>query len=327
LQVLSRFLTGQLLSLAKAAGRELSEEALNGDLRAAILPAARIDPQAWMEIESMARSAELAAEDLLLIHGYSDLLSHYGCHGSPGQSTLASLPAQRNDSGQPRLVFAWHLDPAMMPYVTLVRRAPTHGPASLALTLAGLHHVAGLSEAGIACASNALVVNDGGGDLLTTHLVASLLNIPVLDDGLSRCQAAPRRGGRAIHGLAATGQRFSVELSGKRTAQLPDPRPDAPRIHTNHAVSDTIRARIGHEDPTSRVRLGAVAGRAVSATRATPPGIAAWFGLGGGEPDREAARSAGAAPDTTVLVIAEPEGKTLRLRRGGTAVQLESMTL
>ncbi|GDY13474.1 hypothetical protein LBMAG53_23520 [Planctomycetota bacterium] len=327
LQVLSQFLAGQLLSLTKACGRDLTAEDLRSDLRAAMLPAARIDPQAWMEIESMARSAELPAEDLLLIHGYSDLISHYGCHGSPGQSTLASLPAQRNDSGHTRLAFAWHLDPALMPYVTLVRRVPTHGPANLSLTLAGLHHVAGMSEAGIACASNALVVEDGGGDLLTTHLVASVLNIPVLDDGLSRCQAAPRRGGRAIHGLAASGQRFSVELSGRRTVQLPDPRPDAPRIHTNHAVSDTIRALIAHEEPTSRPRLAAVAGRAVSATRTTNLGIAAWFGLGGAEPDREAARASGAAPDSTVLLIAEPASKTLHLRRGGTAVQLESVGL
>ena len=39
------------------------------------------------ELESMAAAAGLPAEDLLLVHGYGDLLSRFGCQVPPTRST------------------------------------------------------------------------------------------------------------------------------------------------------------------------------------------------------------------------------------------------
>ncbi len=327
LQVLSQYLSEQLISMVQGNGGTLDADRLRADLRTAITPAARIDPQTWMEIESMARACGLPPEDLLLVHGYTDLLSHYGATALPGASTFVALPGSRCDQGRPRVALAWHLDPSLLPYVTLVRRVPAHGPASLALTLAGLHPVAGLSEAGVACASNELIVRDSGGDLFTTHLVSATLTAPTYDDALERCQAAPRRGGRAIHLMATDGRRTSLELSGRRTARLTDAREDAPRVHTNHALDHQIKEMVAAEDPCTRPRLSNVAARAVATPRASLAGIAALLGLGGSPEDKAAARDLGAAPDTTVVLIAEPGSKQVHIRRGGAAPTLEMVGL
>jgi hypothetical protein len=310
LHMLSQYLLEQILALPSTGGA-----------------AARIGPQAWMEIESMARGADLPINDLMIIHGCADIFAGQGSGILPGASTYAGLPAERSDSGRGRAALGWHLDPALAPYATLVRRVPAHGPASLTLTLAGLHPVAGLSEAGVAVASNALGAVDGGGDLLTTQIVAACLAAPSFEDCVERCQAVPRRGGRAMHLLGADGRRATVEMSGKQTARLTDPRPDAPRIHTDHAIDPAVRDMAPGRDPRSRDRLGSVASRALGTTHATPAGIAAWLGLAGNDDEQQASRQVGAPPESTVVFIAEPAGKQVWVKRGGGGHALDAVGL
>jgi hypothetical protein len=329
LHVLSQYLLEQLAAGLQAAGRgRLDRDDLRKALKPSIDATTRLEPAVWMELESMARAADLPPEDLLLIHGHADLCGWLGSEQAFSRSTFVALNAVHTDHGLPRLVQAWHLDPTLLPYVTLVRRIPTHGPASLTLTLAGLAPIAGMNEAGLAVAANEMRVSDGTAGHLTPHLVASALTAPSREDAEERMQAGPRHGGAAIHLVAASGQRASYELSGRLAVRLPDPWNQAPRVHCNAPMADEILQVGGaHLDGTSRQRLERIAALAVEARDCTPGDVARWFRLGR-DPSREASSlTDGSSPDSTVLIIADPSGKTLHLVRGGSPAGLESLSL
>ncbi len=331
LQVLAQYLKEQLACAIIDADPSRASDDLSAHLKKLVVPLARTDPSAWMEIESIARTTGIPEEDLLLIHGWGDLLSHYMCQVPPMRSSWVSLAAKHTDSGMSRAIYAWHLDAALFPYITLVRRMPAHGPASISLTLAGLHPVAGMSEAGIAVGANELRVSDGTEGHFTAHLLASALNAPSFDDALQRIQMGPRHGGGALHLLSGTGERASVELSGQTTARLQDHVNDSPRVHTNHALDGEVMrwvARTG--DPMSKDRLAYLAGRVVDARSCDPVFIASWFGMmktieapnDGFRQPSELLSSA-----TTVLLIMDPGRKSMHLKRGGTPARMESIQL
>ena len=224
LQVLAQYMLEQLAVGLSGEGRSrMGREDVRKALKPSLDAATRLEPAVWMEIESMARSADMPAEDLLLIYGYSDLVGFFRSGQTTSRSTFISLNAVHTDHGLPRMALAWHLDPALLPYVTLIRRLPAHGPGSLTLTLAGLQPVAGISEAGLAVATNELRVEDGAPGHLTPNLVAAAMTAPSRADAESRMQSGPRHGGACVHLLDAQGERASYELSGQHTIRLPDP--------------------------------------------------------------------------------------------------------
>jgi hypothetical protein len=331
LQVLAQYLKEQLSSAISDADPSRASDDLGSHLRTLAVPLARTAPSTWMEIESIARSTGVSEEDLLLIHGWGDLLSHYSCQVPPMRSSYVSLTANHTDTGMARAVFGWHLDPILFPYLTLVRRMPSHGPASVCLTLAGLHPVAGMSEAGIAVAANELRVVDGTEGHFTAHLLAAALNAPHFDDAKSRIQQGPRHGGGAIHLLGPQGERATVELSGQTTAILRDQVLTSPRAHTNHALDSEVMRWTGRQgDGTSKDRLAYFASRAISAEGCDPHSIAGWFGLGrtiagGGEIPHPGVD--GLDPETTVLLQMDPGRKVMHVKRGGSPARIESISL
>jgi isopenicillin-N N-acyltransferase-like protein len=332
LQVLAQYLKEQMASAIVNTDRASTAENLSSHLKKLVVPMARTEPSTWMEIESIARTTGIPEEDLLLIHGWGDLLSHYMCQVPPMRSTWISLTGSHTDTGMARAVFAWHLDPILFPYITLVRRMPAHGPASVSLTLAGLHPVAGMSEAGVAVGTNEMRISDGTEGHFTAHLLASALNAPTFDDALKRIQMGPRHGGGALHLLSAADERATVELSGQTTARLQDPLPTCPRVHTNHALDHEVMRWLSlTNDPLSQDRLAFVAARVVNARSADPHTVSTWFGMMKTiETYKEDSRQPPPdllSPDTTVLLIMDPCKKTMHLKRGGIPARMESIQL
>jgi hypothetical protein len=328
LQVLTQYLIEQLAA-GLPGGSRLSRDDVRKALRPSLDASRRLEPSVWMELESMAHAAELPPEDLLLVHGYCDMLGFLRSAQPIMRSTYVALNAVHTDHGLPRMALAWHLDPALLPYVTLIRRIPAHGPASIALTLAGLHPVAGMSEAGVAVAANELRVEDGAPGHLTPHLVAACLTAPSRADAEQRVLASPRQGGACIHLLDAAGERATYELSGQQALRLPDPWPQSPRVHCNQAVSDEVLAVSGRPvEISSKSRLERIASLAVDARACTPTEIAGWFRLvPSSEPPAPVDPQANLAPESTVLLMCDPGQHTIHLVRGGTSQGVGSATL
>jgi hypothetical protein len=331
LQVLAQYLLEQLVvGLSGQGRRRIDREDVRAALRPSLDAAMQLEPAVGMELESMAHAADLPPEDLLLIHGYGDLVGFFGGENVSTRSTFVSLNAEHTDQGLPRLVLAWHLDPALLPYVTLVRRLPAHGPGSLTLTLAGLHPVAGLSEAGLAVAVNELRVEDGAPGHLTPNLVAAALIAPSRGDAERRIQAGPRHGGACLHLLDAEGERVSFELSGQHAVRLPDPWLQSPRVHCNQPLSEEVLlvgAKTG--ELTSKSRLKRIAALAVEARACSPSELAQWFRLSrrSSDGDPGTAKVDGITPDSTVLMICDPAQKTAYVQRGGSAQGMGSASL
>ncbi len=333
LQVLAQYLLEQLASGLSSEGRSrLGRDDVRKALKPSLEVTQRLEPAVWMELESMAHAADLPPEDLLLIHGYGDLIGFFKSGQTTTRSTFTSLNAVHTDHGLPRMVLAWHLDPALLPYVHLVRRLPAHGPGSLTLTLAGLQPVAVLSEAGLAVACNELRVDDGAPGHLTPHLIAASLTAPSMADAESRITAGPRHGGAAIHMLNNEGERASYELSGQHAVRLPDPWPQSPRVHCNQALSEEVRLVASrHDEPTSKARLERVAALAIEARSCNPAELAGWFRMtprsnaAGGDPGT--AKIDGSSADSTVLMICDPAQKTVHIQRGGSSQGMGSASL
>jgi hypothetical protein len=332
LQVLAQYLLEQLAAGLSSEGRNrLGRDDIRKALKPSLEAATRLEPAVWMELESMAFAADLPPEDLLLIHGYGDLVGFFKSGQTTTRSTFASLNAVHTDHGLPRMVLAWHLDPALLPYVHLVRRLPAHGPGSLTLTLAGLQPVAGLSEAGLAVACNELRIDDGAPGHLTPTMIAAAMTAPSQADAISRVQAGPRHGGACIHLLNAEGERASFELSGQRIVRLPDPWPQSPRVHCNQPLADEIRLVASrYDEPTSRSRLERIAAMAIEARSCTPAELLSWFRM---NPRSHTTGEVGTAkidgitPDSTVLMICDPAQRTVHIQRGGNAQGIGSASL
>jgi Acyl-coenzyme A:6-aminopenicillanic acid acyl-transferase len=328
LQVLSQYLADQLCTHARPGGHNLTPKKLRELLEPSIPHLQRCDPSLWMELDAMARSSELPVADLLLIHGYGDLLSYLGCQVAPQASTFVAIDSTHTQDGGALMALCWYLDPALFPYLTLLRRIPTHGPATLCLTLAGLGPVAGLSEAGIAVAFNEIRVRDGVSGNFSCHQVSSMLSSPGFDDAQRRAQSGPRHGGGALHGLSGKGERFTVEFSGQQVVRLSDPLPNAPRVHTNHPLSETLIPLAGTIDNTSKMRLEQIAGQVVAVNGVTPTAMAKWFGF-----DQETGSTkkieadSERVPISLVLVVLDPHGREMHIRRSGLPSSLETIKL
>jgi len=328
LQVLSQYLAEQLCTHARPGGHNLTPKKLRDLIEPAIAHLQRWDPSLWMELDAIAHASELPVADLLLIHGYGDLLSYLGCQVVPQASTFVAIDSTHTQSGGALMALCWYLDPALFPYLTLLRRIPTHGPATLCLTLAGLGPVAGLSEAGIAVACNEIRVRDGVPGNFTCHQLASMLSSPGLDDAQRRAQSGPRHGGGALHGLSGKGDRFTFEVTGQQTVRLSDPMPNAPRVHTNHPLSEVLIPAAGSIDNTSKMRLEQIASQVVAVNGVTPIVMEKWFGF---DQDTLTSRKIEAdserVPISLVLMVLDPQARELHIRRSGLPSSLETIKL
>jgi hypothetical protein len=127
----------------------------------------------------------------------------------------------------------------------------------------------------------------------------------------------PRFGGGAVHALTSDGRRCSVEISGLVTAQLGDPDPSMPRVHTNHPISDEVLPCVTLVDDNSRERLGRLARSAVANKAVVLHAIAEWFGIDDSpvDDDLDDLLPQG-IPDAGVLTVMDPASRRMWVRTG-----------
>lgn len=214
------------------------------------------EPASWMELHSIADYCELDVEFLLAVDAFNDLANRFHREQAFFTSNVLCLHSTHSVLGTPLLIMSWEVPPYLLPHVLLIRRIPAHGPATLSLTLGGLHTVAGLSAAGIAVASNDLrdaIVETNG--LASTALPQLALHAATYEDALAKIGRGRIHGARAIHLLGPGGKRSSLEISGEEHFQLPDPFPTTARVHTNHRLHLGAPADVSRPVRHSRERL------------------------------------------------------------------------
>ena len=286
---------------------------LLSELKPSLQAIGQVEPKLMMEIEGLTKTSGLRAEELVLINAVNDLCSRYDCERPLAQSQTITLSQQQTENSCPLQVLLWHVDTNLLPFISIIRRVPDNAPSTLTIGLAGLHSIAGISENGICATSNELLVNDGQADgIPTCSQLSSTLWSPCLEDAVARLKQAPRLGGRAFHILYKDNSRATVEASGTAHGVLPDPIPQAPRVHSNHAVDANVSSHvIGSEQALSdsRKNLGYIAKCARTSTSVRAASVTRWF-----HPDRTPA-TVPSHLGINVLTVLDPFNKEFHIQK------------
>ncbi len=299
-------------------------------------------PSLWSEIKAMATAAEVDPIYLLAVNAFNDLLDIHNSAEALFESNVISLAARQTEDNRALLGFDWNIPPYLIPHLTLVRRIPSNGPATLSLGLAGLHTIAGLNGAGVAISSNDLRFATGGTPAMSsTSLIHSALSTITWEESVHTIQQTACLGSRAFHLLNKDNQRISFEKSGAFTAVIPDTIEHAPRIHTNHRlvtnpIDNTAPLSKGldlkqNNHPAvrhSQVRLKRLAGHVRKARACNPQIMNSWFESTHTENTSGRFRSkAFMEPVAACVAVLEPRSNTIWCHAGASPRDLENVSI
>ncbi|MFW5829831.1 MAG: hypothetical protein ACOCXA_06175 [Planctomycetota bacterium] len=290
-----------------------------------------LDPAQWMELESLAESCKVNILFLLAITAFNDLVKHFQPELSFFASNTAVVPPNRNHDEASLIACDWSVPPYLLPHIMLIRRVPSHGPASLTLSLGGLHSVAGINAAGLAVSSDDLYdsIGDGAG-LPTPCMLLSALGANNLPEARARCESGRLFGGRAFHLTNADGERVSIERHAEQATCLRDPSIAAPRIHTNHRLSGhAAPGNLERQVARSSQRLQQLAALALkSNVTTTLQEIDNWFATGIDlDSNRSSRSSMRERPVTGAVVILDPMNACIHCRGSGAGRSLKNVAL
>ena len=100
IQLLAQYLAEQLAGSARGNSVLRTPRDIRETIRPHIATVGALDPSLAMEMEAMAAAAEVTIEDLLIIQGYTDLLSTCGSLAPATPSTFVSCTAEQTQTGK-----------------------------------------------------------------------------------------------------------------------------------------------------------------------------------------------------------------------------------
>jgi hypothetical protein len=212
-------------------------------------------PEIYAESTNVALAAGIDYWRLIVAGGYSDVEDRVAvrCGARSAVSECTLLPA-RSESGAALLAGTWDSHASAGEALVLVRREPSNGPATLALSTAGWPMQQGVTSNGLAFAIANLV---GRRSQPGISYIAALPEITIA----STAAAAADRAGRLILCSARFfaicdrhGDYVGIETDGREywLSELPD-------VHTNHFVfPDTHYVEGRDSDASERRRQAAV---------------------------------------------------------------------
>lgn len=182
------------------------------------LPIARTyDPRGYAEFAGIAQGADLTEAQLFVMQGLTDLrdVLAFGDETPADGEGCSSmiLPPHRTRSGRQLLAQNWDLETYNMAYITLVRRTPDVGPATVSLTLTGCLTLIGLSAAGLAVGNTNLRTSDGHRGVQYLHVLHRAINETDFDAALAAIRDAPRLSGHYYYIGGPHGQAAGLECS------------------------------------------------------------------------------------------------------------------
>ena len=237
----------------------------------------RRDPSAHMELTSLAETAEISLDRIIGAHCFGALLAFSDKRTQQFESAMLNLPSGQTENNCPLTGFIWRIPAFLSPHVTLVSRTPNHGPATLTLTINGLHCSAGLSEARYAIVINELVNqakrHHGLADAAAIMLA---LSSPSYADAVQVINGKPLLAPRAFTLSDYTQQRHTYESAEGKCHLLPDRDPQSARIHTNHALHVDLQDLPTASGSVKRLQYLA---RSIHGhtTQITPQEMASWL--------------------------------------------------
>ena len=271
-------------------GRALNEARLLA-VAARCLPLVRDHhPEGFEELSGIAEGADMDLARIWAMNALTDLRDYaayaedLGAPSAPeGEGCTAIVVGSgRSATGGCLAGQTWDLSTDNLPFVCLVRRRPSHGPATVCLTTVGCLSLIGVNEAGVAV---------GTTNLRTTDVQLGVGYLDVIHRALSQdCRAAATRAVREATRMAAhffwvvdAAGAVAIEGSG-RAALEATVAPEEVYVHANHALTAPVRAveAAGTPMASSHHRQARAEVLTRAAPRTTPEALRAMLGDGEG---------------------------------------------
>lgn len=240
-------------------GRTIDEAWLLDAARRCLSRVQAYHPPGFEELEGVARGAGMSVEAVWAMNALTDLRD-FAAYGpelvapSPvdgeGCSSVV-VPPGRSATGACLAAQTWDLATDNMPFVCVVRRRPSHGPPTVALTTAGCLTLIGLNACGVGVGTTNLRTTDvqlGVGYLDVIHAATAASD-------LERAVGAIRRATRmGAHYFWVVDAERGWALEGSARALVEVPVAATPHVHTNHALEPAVAALEAPNTPMASSR-------------------------------------------------------------------------
>ena len=174
------------------------------------------------ELEGIARGADLSVAQVIALNGLTDYWDAFAW-GDPeeafGGCTALLVPPERSATGRSLCGQTWDLATDNQPFVLLVERRPTIGPATLSLTCAGCLSIVGLNDEGLAVGTTNLRTPDARPGVAYTLLLHRALRE---HSAVNACNAiaSAERAGAHFYFFADAHEIVAIEASPHHVEQL-----------------------------------------------------------------------------------------------------------
>ena len=204
-------------------------------------------PRLTAELRAMADAAELSAEEMLVVSGFTDFVdTGFAAFGgaaptphSADNCTAMIVPGTRSATGQPLFAQTWDMHETATEHVFVLRGTPDDAPAFTVFTSRGCLGMIGMNDAGITIGINNLTGKDGRVGVTWNFVVREVLAQTDFDAAATRLAEAELAGAHNYLLVGPEGQGMNVEATATRREITP--LEDDVIVHTNHCLAERTR--------------------------------------------------------------------------------------
>ncbi|MBK8012814.1 MAG: hypothetical protein IPK13_15790 [Deltaproteobacteria bacterium] len=237
-------------------GRVVTEASVLDVARRSVPWLARSFPRVFQELEGIAQGAGLSTEQAWALNNLTDLrdVLAYRAPDEGGCSAFV-VPAPASASGGVLLGQTWDLATDNMPYVLVVDRRPDDAPRTLSMTLVGCLSLIGLNSEGLAIGTTNLRTTDARPGLGYLDLIHQSLAQSTVEAAAGVIEGGPRAAAHFYYLADQDDRTALVECTATRSRRLSAARLEAPEVHCNHVLCDTLSSLEAETPPgSSRAR-------------------------------------------------------------------------
>jgi isopenicillin-N N-acyltransferase-like protein len=227
------------LNKAREAARPTTEQAVL-DFCQSLLPIQADQlPDVHEEFLGIAEGAAVLPARLMIANAMTDVADVFAA--SPEAHGCSAWLVSPETTAEDELLAGqtWDMQPFAQDYVTLIRRRPAAGPASLVLTTAGCLSLVGINDAGLAVGNNNLIPTDARPGLMYLALIHHALTQTSLAAAVNAVENAQRLSGHNYYFAGPDHQMANLETTAQR-AVLTTPTGGF-FVHTNHYLAPELR--------------------------------------------------------------------------------------
>lgn len=205
-------------------------------------------PEGYAELSGIAQGANLDLErvwvmnaltDLRDIASYTDVARWAPPVDGEGCSAFI-LQGDQSAEGTGFVGQTWDLSTSNMPFVRIVKRRPTEGPATVCLTTVGCLSLIGMNAHGVSVGTTNIRTLDARPGVCYLDVIHKALHQTDLESAAHTITEAPRAGAHYFYVMDGQGRAAGLECSATQSARVDVDQGHS--VHCNHVLEENNRA-------------------------------------------------------------------------------------